>query len=594
MPKSSTSQVSFSHLLCRWLKDLGYSHCFTVAGGNSMHLLARAEKVFAVVPFAHEVSAGIAAEYFNHTSCEGKAFVLVTTGPGLTNLATSIAGAWLESRELVVIAGAVKSSDLRKSPDLRQRGIQEISGADLYRSVSKKATLYDSVCSESEFKSAVMLSVEGRKGPVIIEVCLDTQAQIVPDDLSAYVVPDPEQRLKSEAVDEVLKMLTSAKRPAILLGGGIDRDLARGLSAKLESFGVPVLLTWNAADYLSSSSEMYFGRPDNWGQRSSNLIIQQADFLLALGAKLGLQQTGFSWENFLPNGRIWAVNIDEAELDKGHPTLDRSYCEDANVVLETLMNLGVFGLAAKDWVDYCRAIRERFLPENENPDVREGFVRPHRAIQAVQELAEDNAVFVPSSSGGAEISMMQTIELRGEQRLVVNKGLASMGYALPGAIGVALGVPNRQVVCFEGDGSLAQSLSEFAMLAARGFDLKLVILSNGGYSSIRATQSRFMDGRYVGCDEPTGLYLPEWSALADAFGLQYRSVRDEDALESVVGDAFRAPGTWIVEIHVDQEQTYFPRVSSELHNDGRIESKPLHEMSPELSEFDRAKYLRYI
>jgi len=559
-----------------------------------MHLLASAEKVFKVVPFAHEVSAGIAAEYFNHTSREGKAFVLVTTGPGLTNLATSIAGAWLESRELVVIAGAVKSSDLRKNSGLRQRGIQEISGADIYQSVSKKTVLFDDVCSESDFKSTVRLSVEGRKGPVVLEICLDTQAKIVPDDSSTFVITPATQCLTSEAVEEVFERLTSAKRPVILIGGGVDRDLARGLSAKLDAFGVPVLLTWNAADYLSPSNRMYFGRPDNWGQRSANLIIQQADFLLSLGAKLGLQQTGFNWENFVPNGLIWAVNIDQAELEKGHPMLDRSYCEDANALLEALMSHDARGLASEDWVVYCQSIRQKFLPDNENPKVTDGFVRPHRVIRAIQQFAKDDSVFIPSSSGGAEISMMQTIELRSEQRLVMNKGLASMGYALPGAIGVALGEPKRQVVCFEGDGSLAQSLSEFAMLGARDFDLKLVILSNGGYSSIRATQSRFMGGRYVGCDEPTGLFLPAWRALAEAFGLRYRSVGDEDVLESALREAFQEPGTWLIEIHVDPEQTYFPRVSSELHNDGRIDSKPLHEMSPEMTEFDRAKYLRYI
>lgn len=601
-PAREGGRRTFAQDIAVWLEELGYTHCFTVAGGNSMHLTSAAAERFVVVPFTHEVSAGIAAEYFNHLSSQDKAFVLVTTGPGITNLATSVAGAWLESRPLLVLAGAVKSQDLRGNLSLRQRGIQELSGGELFDGFSKSHALYSRPVEASRFKNVVNQGVEGRKGPVVVEVCLDAQAMW---GLPAQT-PQPsgapslsrDKGTRPELVEslgaEVLCRLEEAKRPVMLIGGGVDRATVRFLQNSLVDLGVPILLTWNAADYLSAEHSMNFGRPDNWGQRAANMILQQADFVLALGSRLGLQQTGFNWQNFVPHGKVWSVNLDRAELEKGHPAIERGVEEDSTKLLVALCAESTGQQSHIDWIQYCSDVARRFRPELENPDVSPGFVRPSFLVQQLAEFAPMDSLMVASSSGTAEIAMMQNIELRGEQRLVVNSGLASMGYGLPGAIGAALAQPSKQVVCFEGDGSLAQSLSEFPMIAARNLAIKIFVLSNSGYSSIRSTQQRFMSSNYVGCDATTGLHLPDWGPLAEAFGLAFSRCSDEGNLPALVRETFQRAGPEVIEIIADPTGVLFPKVSSQLHNDGHLTSNALHEMTPPISAADRKKFLTYI
>ncbi|MFM8854594.1 MAG: thiamine pyrophosphate-binding protein, partial [Acidimicrobiaceae bacterium] len=422
-----------------WLRDLGYTHCFFVSGGNSMHLLNAARQKMVCIPVVHEVSAGIAAEYFNESNLsKGKAFVLVTAGPGLTNLVTALAGAYLESRELLVLGGQVKSSDLANR-GLRQRGIQEVDGVAIAKAVAKSVKRIERPIAKSDFLSLVNSGSTGRKGPVFLEVCLDAQGAPAQIEEGNTVIESKADFVNGEvdekSVDKILDLLTKSERPVFLIGGGISRNQFKSLIPEVDRLGVPVMTTWNAADRLGSNHRLYFGRPNTWGQRSSNLILQNADLVIAVGTRLGLQQTGFNWAEFVPNGDVVQVDIDRTELEKGHPKISLAICAEGNDLLQQLLKRESSRPSWSKWVNFAKKIRDQIPLSEEVNGHFPGFLNPYDFALQLSDLCESGDTVVPCSSGGGFTVMMQAFNQKQGQVIITNKGLASMGYGLAGAIG---------------------------------------------------------------------------------------------------------------------------------------------------------------
>jgi acetolactate synthase-1/2/3 large subunit len=581
--KASSIQAKYSDQFIDWLVELGYSHCFFVAGGNIMHLLDSARQRLVCIPTVHEVGAGIAAEYFNQTTTSGKAFALVTAGPGLTNIVTAMAGAWLEHRELLVVGGQVKSSDLRTN-GLRQRGIQEVDGIGIARPVCKEVLQITKPISREIVESVVLAGSNDRKGPVFIEFCLDVQGATAHESFATRQEISTSQAIRPlksfSQIDDIVTLLSNALRPAILLGAGVRRETAFRHHNEFEVLNIPILTSWHGADRVPQTLRTFVGRPETWGQRAANLIVNQADVLLVLGARLGLQETGFNWQQFCPKTKIIQVEIDEYELEKGHPRVDVPICGDANYVLEEVIpKLSPFH---PSWMDYCKEV-VRLLPLNDPSNAtRPGFVSPYYFYEWLSERATNSDVWIPASSGGANSVAIQALRVKRGQSVVCNNGLASMGYGLSGAIGAAFAGLERRVLLVEGDGGFAQNLQELATVAVNKLNVKIFIFSNEGYGSIRTTQKNYFDGAYLGCDTKTGLGFPNWELLSNAYDIEY--CRADEHLQSKALDrALRSTGPNVIEVPIDPEQTYWPKISSRVGSDGRMESNPLHLMSPELS-----------
>ena len=588
--------MKYSDLLATWLIELGYTHCFFVAGGNIMHLLDSCSRRFTCVPVVHEVAAGIAAEYFNEVSASSRAFALVTAGPGLTNIITALAGAFLESRELLVIGGQVKTADLARG-QLRQRGIQEIDGVSLARSVSVKSELVDRVLHRSEFSHLAEAGSCGRKGPVFLEIPLDIQgAGVELEPLNATPLSRPEmpfEIISDTHLNYVADRIRSAKRPVILLGGGIARETSNRLLDRLESLGVPVMLTWNAIDRVPESHPAFAGRPNTWGQRSANILIQQADLLVTLGTRLSLQQTGFNWQEFMPVGDIIQVDCDPAELAKGHPRVAVPLCGDANAVLEFLTRESTLGDHAA-WLQFCHEVRAAIPHNDPQNQTGEGYVSPYDFCLALSELCTPEDVIVPCSSGSANTVMQQTFKVKRGQKVFNNGGLASMGYGLSGAIGAAFAARGRRVMVVEGDGGFTQNLQELGTVSVNRLNLKIFIFDDNGYASIRMTQSNYFGGRYVGCDTSTGLGIPKWAHLFAAYDIPLQELGPGFETHADFQAAINECGPQAFLVKIDPKQTYFPKIASRVTETGGMVSNPLHLMSPPLDEATSAKVYRYL
>jgi acetolactate synthase-1/2/3 large subunit len=593
--------MKYSDSIIKWLKQEGYTHCFFVAGGNIMHLLNSVRTEMVCIPFVHEVGAAIAVESFNEINNDqgGRAFALVTAGPGLTNAVTGIAGAWLESRELLIIGGQVKSTDL-SSNGIRQRGIQEIDGVSLVKSITKEAVLFTAPQLESTFKSIVRKGSAGRKGPVFIEICLDVQG--------VEVLASQEQTQSQVGIginsdlNEIKKVaniikaeIDLAERPVILIGGGISPKTSKPLLTDLEKMDVVLMTTWNGADRVPSTLRNYFGRPNTWGQRYSNVLIQQSDLIIALGTRLGLQQTGFAWEEFAPLARIIQIDIDSTELQKSHPKIEMGYSIDANRVLEALVMISTIQSNKKnEWLNFAETAKS-LLPTREIEN-RTGsdFVDPYRFGIELSSVMDTDSILIPCSSGSSFTALMQTFTQRDTQRVISSKGLASMGYGLSTAIGAALNRPKNSVFLVEGDGGFAQNLQELGTISANKLNIKIFIFSNQGYASIRMTQKNYFGGAWIGCDSETGLGLPDWELIAKSYGISYLKMNAQGFSDSSLISKLNEVGPILIEVPIDPEQTFYPKITSVIQEDGSMKSNPLHLMSPELPESISSRVLKYL
>lgn len=584
---SDTSGYTYADHVTDMLADMGYTHCFLVPGGAIMHLVNAARSRMTCIPVVHEVAATIAAEYFNALSDDQRAFALVTAGPGISNALTGMAGAYLESRDVLVLAGQVKSADLSRGA-VRQRGIQEIDGVALAQPVSVTAMRIEEPLADDVILSAITEGLTNRKGPVYLEFCLDAQG--APVGQSPVNVPEiPE--VAGEFIDaapgaiaKVKEALAVAERPVLLIGGGVSYRVAQECADGLAQLGVPIMTTWNGFDRVADDHPCFAGRPNTWGQRWANIVLSQADCIVALGTRLGIQQTGFNWQEWGPGqgeGVVIQVEVDEAELAKGHPRVDVPLLADANSVVAGIAEFPYREL--QPWWSFINSVRAEVPlidPENSQGDA---FLSPYALVNELSEVLSPTDIFIPASSGSGQFVPMETFQMKTGQRVATNKGLASMGYGLAAAMGAAA-VGADRVVLIEGDGSFSQSIQELGTVALHNWPIKIFLLDNDGYASIRTTQRNYFGGAYLGCDAATGLGFPDWHLLAQAFGIPSTSVGPEGLGIDEVRSLLDAPGPAIFVVSVDPEQTYFPKVTSRVTEDGSMASNPLHRMSPPLPD----------
>jgi acetolactate synthase-1/2/3 large subunit len=590
--------MKYSNLLGQWLVELGYTHCFFVAGGGIMHLLDGFRNRFECIPVVHEMTAGICAEHFNQCTDNNKrAFALVTTGPGLTNIVTAVAGCYVEHRELLVISGQVKSTDLLIYPE-RQRGVQEVDGSAICSPITVRSECLSAPISRSRFQSLARLAQGPHPGPVVIEVCLDVQgAAVDPESLcdEADLAPSLEITPREDDIESMLKLVKGARRPLVLLGGLVTRQAAWKALPIFERLGLPVATTTSAIDRVPTSSPIFAGRPGTWGgQRAGNLVVAQADTVLAFGMQLDLQQTGFNYLEYAPQAQLVHVFPSPTELDRKGPPAYRKVLASPDAALSALLP----GLQWKDedeWGSYVRDVRA-LVPSLELANTNgSGFINSFRFLKNLSCATQPSDLLALCSSGGTFTGALQNYEVAPGQIATTSAAHASMGYGLATAIGAAFADRSRRVVLTEGEGGFSQNLQELAIIKRFSLSIKIFLLENAGYASIRATQRKFFNGAYLGCDPQTGLDFPDWERLFSAYDIPCRFLRvDETGVNDLRELLSNRPGpeAWIVS--VDPNQPNWPAVSTVLSSDGTMTSSPLYDMLPKLPDELLVRVGRYL
>ena len=589
--------MKYSDVFMDWLKDEGYTHCFFVGGGNVMHLLESASHRFECIPVVHEVAAGIAAEYFNEIADTNmRAFVMVTAGPGITNLVTAVGGAWLENRELLIVGGQAKRSDLSRGR-VRQTGHQEIDGVGILKTITKASVLADRQLSEVEVKSLCELSRSGKKGPVFIEICIDVSAEpyLAPKNTD-FVIRENDPFLNQNDLKDIFALLRSAKRPLFLIGGGVSRIVFEELYPLLSKLKIPLATTFNGADRVGGDYNYYCGRPNWYGMRWANIILQQCDVLITFGTRLGIQQTGFQWAEFAPLAKVVQVEIDRDELDKGFPRIDLAIHGDANEILKLVLEDTTWADSKNwsEWLAHISLIRETLECVDTANTASEGYIELQSFLFELAKFTTKDDLIIPCSSGGSYTGMMQMFRNLTGQKMITNKSLASMGYGLAGAIGASLAFPEKRTILVEGDGGFSQNMQEIGTAVSLGLNLKILIAENQGYASIRTTQKAYFKGHYVGCDAQTGLGMPDWVKLFEAYGVEVFSMDRTNLFAKDFKRGMEKEGLFACIIRLDPDQLYFPKLTSKVLPSGQMASSALHEMSPALPSDVAQKVFKWL
>jgi acetolactate synthase I/II/III large subunit len=572
----------------------GVKHFFTVTGGGAMHLndAFSRNKDLTGVCLHHEQACAMAAEAYCRLSGR-MALVNVTTGPGGINALNGVHGAWTDSIAMLVVSGQVKQETVVSSYDLplRQLGDQEADIVSMVRGITKFSTmLRDKQDVRYVVEKALHLAEHGRPGPVWIDVPMDIQgAQIDPDTLRGFT-PEPEPAPVDAA--EVAEILRNAKRPVIMPGTGVRIAGAHGDFLRLvELTRFPVATAFNAHDVLADDHPAYVGKPGTVGDRAGNFAVQNADVVLILGCRLNIRQISYNWENFAPDAIKIMVDIDPAELAKPTLTIEKPVCADLGIFIPALTAaLGNFSPspAQQNYLAWCQERRRRYpvvLPEY--ADDAQG-VNPYVFADLLFDAAGETDVIV-TANATACVTTFQGAKLKAGQRMFSNSGSASMGYDLPAAIGAAWADPSRRVICLSGDGSFMMNMQELQSIVAQGLDIKIFLLNNHGYSSIKQTQSAFFPDNMFGCDPASGVTFPNFRAVATAFRLPVHHAASHAELPQVLAQVLAAPGPQFCEITLNPDQVFAPKLSSRKLDDGRMVSSPLHDMAPFLSREELAE-----
>jgi acetolactate synthase I/II/III large subunit len=584
--------VKVSDYIVKRLVEYGITHVFMITGGGAMHLNDSIGKCpdIKYICNHHEQASAIGIEGYSRTS--GKLGVaIVTSGPGGTNAMSGVIGQWLDSVPALYISGQVKRETTIESCrgiGLRQLGDQEINIVDVVRPVTKFAAIVEQPHDIRRLlEQAVFRATHGRPGPVWLDIPLDVQGALVDEmGLGEY---QPNKNELSPSLDilhgqvaKAVGLLKKAERPVFLAGQGIRISGANQLFlAVAEKIGIPVVSSFCGFDLIASDHPLFMGRIGTIGNRSGNFALQNADLLLSVGSRNNIRQVSYNWKSFARTAVKIIVDIDPAELKKTTVIPDLPIEADAGEFLEELQRLLEAELLPdwQWWRSWCSERRRRYpsvLPEQRVSHKR---VNPYHFVEEMTAQLDNNAVVV-AGNGTACVVLFQAGNVKKGQRFFWNSGCASMGYDLPAAIGACFANGGKDVVCLAGDGSLQMNIQELQTIVHHQLPIKLFVLNNGGYISIRQTQDAFFEGRHAGCGANSGVSFPDIVKVGVAYGLPARTIDSHVNLRENIQSVLNTPGPVICEVRLTTDYRFEPKLSSERKADGRMVSKPLEDMYP--------------
>lgn len=559
---------------------------FLVSGGGNMHMIDGIGKNPALkyVCNHHEQACAIAAEGFARVSNK-IGIAVVTTGPGGTNTITGVMGAWTDSIPMLIISGQVKFvTTIASQPELklRQIGDQEINIVDIVKPITKYAvTVTDKNAIRAHLEEAVYLAKHGRPGPVWIDVPLDIQgAMVEEDELIEFTFP--KEPIYDCQITAVIDALKNAKRPVIIAGNGIT--LSNGVETFRElatTLNIPVISTFARYDIVKDDDPFYFGRSGSLGHRAGNFVVQNSDLIIAIGARLNIRVVSYNWEFFAREAKKIVVDIDPNELKKHTLEIDIPVESDAKVFCsEMLQAITVSKLPSYDeWIERCVGYRNAFPTITPERQAITDVVDSYNFYDVFSDISRDNDIFV-FGNGTACVASYQSLRLRKNQKVVVNSGCASMGYDVPAAIGACYANDQGDVICVTGDGSLQMNIQEFQTIIHNQLPIKLFILNNDGYISIRNTQGGFFKGHYVGSTHESGVSCPDTIKIAQAYGFTTYKIENQNNLANEISKVLAMKGPVVCEVMLSPTEKMEPKLSSEAKPDGRMISKPLEDMFP--------------
>ena len=583
--------MNVAEYVMQFLAGRGVNDLFMVSGGGIMYL-ADAVGSPGTPKFwcnYHEQACAIAAEgYARVLGTPG--VCLVTTGPGSTNALSAIAGAWVDSIPVIVISGQVRT-DLRADyRQWRQYGPQEIDIISMARSVTKLAAeITDPGAVPDALEQAWRAATTGRPGPVWLSLPLDVQGSELdstPQSSSAASAAattagegDEDAR---QTVAKVLSELRRSRRPVIVAGNGVHVAQAENAFVRfVERLQIPVVTTIGAMDLLGETHPYYAGRFGPTGQRRANFTVQNADLVLSIGSGMSVAAIGFDGASFAPRARKVMVNVDPNEGGRPHLSLDlvvamdaRDFTGQMTAAMEPAERFG-----APEWELAWRAWKDQFPIVTADYTADPSHVNSYYLAHALSEVIDANGLILTGNSLDAH-SIFHSFAPKRGQRVMTNVNFGAMGWDLPALVGACAARPSARAVLVTGDGSMLFNVQELVTIGAHRLNAAIFVLNNEGYQSIRTTQTRYFDGRFVGADPASGVANPDFAALAAACGLAFARLETKQEVDQRLATIVASNGPILCEVNVAFDQERIPRVMSRRLDDGTMVSGSLQDQYP--------------
>jgi len=577
-------------------EELGVKHVFMVTGAGIMHLtdgVASHGKLKAICPH-HEQTSSMALEAYSRVT-ENFGVGYFTTGPGSTNAITGLCGAWQDSVPCLFISGNVKRSELSANSgisNLRQFGVQELDIIPIVKSLCKYAvTVNQPEKIRYELDKAVYYAKSGRPGPSWIEIPMDVQSAIVESDSLEKFIPQKENKPTPQVsqIKELIDLLKNSERPVIISGQGVRIAKAIELLSKfVNEYEIPVVTTYLGIDTMRSDSNNYIGKTGVKGDRPANYAMQNSDLIIAIGTSLHVSVIGYDYKQFAREAKKVIIDIDDTSHKKKTIEIDLFIKADAKNTLTMLLEMShEYRLNDySEWLKQCQLWKNKYkvcLPEYR--ETKDG-INSYVLIDQLCKQAVENDIFI-SDAGGTFYSVSQGIQLtKPGQRYIPSGAMATMGYSLPAAIGVSVATGGR-VLAITGDGSLQQNIQELQTVVEYNLPIKLFVLNNDGYQSIRVSQQNYFNNRFIGESSKSGISFPDTLKIAAAYGIKGIRINEYNKLEKVIYDVLSFNGPVVCDVIVPRDQLTIPTVASRVNEDGTMSSRPLEDMFPFL---DRDEY----
>ena len=580
-------------------------HVFTVSGGGSIYLcdsLQRSKKIN-YVSCHHEQAVSFAAEsYSRQRNKIGVA--VVTTGPGGTNTITGVSSCWIDSIPVLFISGQVFLNQTIQKTGLRQLGVQEIDIVSLVKPITKYAIMInDASTIRYHLEKAVYLSLNGRPGPVWIDIPANIQSSLINpanqkkfNEPKKYFIKNKKILTIDEKIKKIAKKLSLSKKPLLHLGQGIrisgSIDNVKKLIAKQK---IPFALTWNASDIIESNNALFAGRPGAFAERGANFIVQNCDFFLSIGSRLPFMITGYNAKDFARNAFKITVDIDKNEVNKKFLNFDMRIECDAKYFVKKLNSYLTVINSNKNWLDYCKYIRKKFPIVLNRYKNQSKFVNSYYFVDILSDLLKQGDTVV-TDMGLSFVGTHQTFKTKKNQRIFTNSGHAPMGWGLPAAIGASFAKNKKRIFCLTGDGGLQMNLQELATIMHHKLPIKIFIYNNGGYLTIRQTQELGFNNRIMGSDINTGLSFPDYKKISSSYKIKYFKLKNQIRFKENIKKIIDCPGPVICELIMDNAQEQMPKAINKRDNEGRSTPTIFEDMYPFLSkkEIEESTYNHYI
>ncbi len=591
-------KIRLADYVADFLAQKGVRDVFTVVGGGAMHLndAFGHHESLQVTYNHHEQACAIAAEAYARVNNKIAA-VCVTTGPGGTNALTGVLGGWLDSIPMFIISGQVRYDTTARYAEqftdglpLRAVGDQEYDIVKAVQHMTKYAIMIENPLDiRYALEKAWHLATSGRPGPVWIDIPVNFQGgYIETKDLLCYDSKEDDALLPEEVSEEtirtVIEKIKNAKRPVLHAGYGIRLSGGYEVFRKvIEKLNIPIVTYWNAVDLIEDEHPLYVGRAGNMGDRAGNWAIQNADLILAIGTRISIRQVGYNWKTWAREAEVIMVDIDKAEMKKHTIHVDMPVWADAKDFLEKLdLNMRDPVKACGEWQEVCQSWKKNYPVVTKAQEEYNGDGVNVYAFMKYMSSQLPEGSLTAVSNGACCVVGNQAYVIKKGSRMTNNSAVASMGYGLPAAIGTCIGGGRRDTVCLEGDGSIMMNLQELMTVVTNRLPIKIFLINNNGYHSIRLTQNNlFKEKSKIGIGPESGdLSFPSFDKIADAFGYRYFSAKNNAEMRDVVNEALKCEGAVFCEIFTDTEQVWEPKSSTKRLEDGSLVSPPLEDLAP--------------